>query len=379
MKKLFSKSGGKRTHAFDPAGELLPEKVFWMLLDRERNLADRGGRPFALLVFDLASVEGRNHHGSFLVRALLSRLRCSDAAGWVESRRIGALLANSSAEDARRVAESICKHCAELPGKLTYEVFAYPAVRGKNTTPGGDFIGDRARSVPGSTSLITDAPRVHEMLAPAVPWWKRLLDIVVALAMLIALSPVLLLLALFIKLVSPGPVFFRQQRVGWACQTFTCLKFRTMHVNADPGVHAQHVRQLMREQVPMAKLDDGADRRLIPLARLIRASGVDELPQLINVLLGDMSLVGPRPCVPYEYEGYENWHLRRFDTLPGLTGLWQVSGKNLTTFQQMMRYDVGYARHLSPSQDALILLRTGPAVVQQVARATHHGDRRSAA
>jgi lipopolysaccharide/colanic/teichoic acid biosynthesis glycosyltransferase len=116
----------------------------------------------------------------------------------------------------------------------------------------------------------------------------------------------------------------------------------------------------------MTKLDTGLDARLIPLGRLLRASGVDELPQLFNVLRGDMSLIGPRPCLKYEYDRFQRWHQRRFDTMPGLTGLWQVSGKNRTTFTEMMRLDISYAKGRSLLRDIRIMALTLPAVVSQV-------------
>ncbi len=156
-------------------------------------------------------------------------------------------------------------------------------------------------------------------------------------------APLLLLiglvLALAIRLVSPGPVLFVQERVGFRGKLFRCLKFRTMGVNADTGVHQGYCQNLMASDRPMTKLD-GADKRLIPGGRILRCLGLDELPQIINVLRGEMSLVGPRPCLPYEYEHYQPRHRRRFGTLPGLTGLWQVNGKNRTTFEEMI--DLGH-------------------------------------
>jgi lipopolysaccharide/colanic/teichoic acid biosynthesis glycosyltransferase len=193
----------------------------------------------------------------------------------------------------------------------------------------------------------------------------RALDPLAQIFILPVIFPVGLGVALFIKLVSHGPVFFRQERVGWRGSRFTLFKFRTMHVNADQSSHLSHTRQVMQSGVAMAKLD-ARDPRLIRLGRLLRATGLDELPQLLNVLRGEMRLVGPRPCIPYEYEAYKPWQQRRCDAVPGLTGLWQVSGKNHTTFNEMIHYDLDYARRASVWLDLWILVKTIPAVWQQV-------------
>ena len=198
-----------------------------------------------------------------------------------------------------------------------------------------------------------------------LPLWKRVLD----LALILAILPGLLILGVGTALVvvcgSPGPIFFRQRRVGYKGREFTCYKFRTMQVNADTKTHQDHFRHLMGTEVPMTKLDARRDPRLIPLGAILRACGLDELPQLINVVRGDMSLVGPRPCIPYEYEAYQPWQRRRFDAVPGLTGLWQVSGKNHTTFNEMIRFDIQYSERLSLWLDLKIIMKTLPAIWQQ--------------
>ncbi|HEU5072292.1 MAG TPA: sugar transferase [Verrucomicrobiae bacterium] len=199
-----------------------------------------------------------------------------------------------------------------------------------------------------------------------LPLWKRTLDALVLLVALPVWLPLALLVALVVRLGSRGPIFFRQPRVGQNGRTFTCFKFRTMQVNAEQGSHQDHVKALIRSQAPMVKLDAGRDGRLIRGGSWIRVSGLDELPQIINILRGEMSLVGPRPCIPYEYEMYEPWQRQRCTAPPGLTGLWQVSGKNRTTFTQMVQLDIEYARRMSPGLDLLILLRTPLAIVQQV-------------
>jgi lipopolysaccharide/colanic/teichoic acid biosynthesis glycosyltransferase len=178
--------------------------------------------------------------------------------------------------------------------------------------------------------------------------------------------PVCLLVALVIRLGSRGPVLFKQDRVGQGGAIFTCYKFRTMHLNACQGTHKHHVQDLIKSSAPMVKLDAADDDRLVRGGSWIRASGLDEVPQLINILRGEMSIVGPRPCIPYEFELYESWQKDRFMAPPGLTGLWQVSGKNRTTFDEMVRLDMDYARRMSLWLDLKIIFLTPVAIVQQV-------------
>lgn len=180
------------------------------------------------------------------------------------------------------------------------------------------------------------------------------------------LLPLMMLIALIIRMVSAGPVLFKQERIGYVGERFLCFKFRTMFVNSDTGIHQGHLNQLMNSDAPMMKMDSQGDPRIIPFGRLLRASGLDELPQLINVLLGDMSLVGPRPCVSYEYEKYLPWQRERFKTLPGLTGLWQVSGKNRTTFIEMIELDIKYVRSKTLWLDLKIIFKTIPALMIQM-------------
>jgi lipopolysaccharide/colanic/teichoic acid biosynthesis glycosyltransferase len=190
------------------------------------------------------------------------------------------------------------------------------------------------------------------------------LDISLVVVMAPIWAPLMLILAAGIKLVSRGPVFFRQERIGTGEKKFLCLKLRTMHANAETGNHQRHLTSLLESDAPMKKMDCG-DKRLIPGAWLLRSTGLDELPQLINVLRGEMSLVGPRPCTTYEFEKYQDWQRERFDTAPGLTGLWQVSGKNRTTFTKMIELDIHYARTSCLRLDLGIMLRTFPVLLGQ--------------
>ena len=195
---------------------------------------------------------------------------------------------------------------------------------------------------------------------------KQTLDLLLILLLLPILIPLALLIALLIRSVSAGPVLFRQERVGYLGRRFMCFKFRTMFVDADTTMHQGHLYHLMNTNTPMMKMDSRGDPRIIPFGLFLRASGLDELPQLINVLRGEMSLVGPRPCLPYEYENYLPWQKERFATVPGLTGLWQVSGKNKTTFVEMIQLDIKYAKNKTLWWDLKIILMTIPALIIQM-------------
>jgi lipopolysaccharide/colanic/teichoic acid biosynthesis glycosyltransferase len=199
-----------------------------------------------------------------------------------------------------------------------------------------------------------------------IPHWKRTLDIFSVLMALPLVIPLALAIAVLIRSVSAGPVLFRQERVGYLGRRFMCFKFRTMFVGVDVATHQGHLCSLMASNTPMTKMDSKGDPRIIPFGLLLRSSGLDELPQLINVLYGEMSLVGPRPCLSYEYEKYLPWQKERFATVPGLTGLWQVSGKNRTTFVEMIEMDIKYAKNKNMWLDLKIILQTIPALIIQM-------------
>lgn len=212
--------------------------------------------------------------------------------------------------------------------------------------------------------MITAEPRNIPQARISVS--KRVLDFACILLALPTLLPVFFLVAAVIKIVSPGPVFFRQSRIGFMGKRFQIFKFRTMKPNAEIGSHKNHLKDLINTDTPMTKMDSKGDPRVIKFGGILRSSGLDELPQLINVLRGEMSLVGPRPCTEYEFEQFQPWHKQRFRALPGLTGLWQVSGKNKTTFNEMISLDIRYAKEWSVWLDLRIMLMTFPVLIGQV-------------
>ena len=202
---------------------------------------------------------------------------------------------------------------------------------------------------------------------------KRAMDILGSALLLVVAAPVFLLIALAIKLSSQGPVLFRQRRIGQYGKPFTFLKFRSMYVDNDAGVHRKYVTQLIAGQAqrnPSNGNGDGVykltnDARITRVGSFLRRSSLDELPQFLNVLKGEMSLVGPRPPIPYELAAYQIWHRRRvLEVKPGITGLWQVNGRSRIKFDEMVRLDLRYAETWSPWLDIEILLRTPRAVLE---------------
>lgn len=198
----------------------------------------------------------------------------------------------------------------------------------------------------------------------AVPTWKRALDVtLVALALPIWL-PLMIVIMIFIKISSPGPAFYRQERVGMRGKKLMLYKFRSMHVNSETKLHESYFKGLMSSDAPMEKLDH-EDDRIIRGGHALRSLGLDELPQILNIIRGEMSLVGPRPCTVGEFEHYLPWQKERVRAVPGLTGYWQVNGKNKTTFNEMIAMDIFYAENASLKLDLLILVKTIPVLWEQ--------------
>ena len=212
---------------------------------------------------------------------------------------------------------------------------------------------------------------------------KRIIDLSVGLLALFILSPLIALVAILIKLDSPGPIFFIQERVGilrrfsnhvvyWQLHTFRCYKFRTMVCNADPSLHKSYIKALIDNDCKSMTTLQGSDTqirklthdpRVTQLGRILRKSSIDEIPQFINVIKGEMSLVGPRPAIPYEVEMYKPWHFRRLETKPGITGLWQVTARSTCDFDQIVKLDIQYIENQSLWTDIKIILKTPIAVL----------------
>lgn len=326
---------------------ILSVRQFNQILMRERSRCDRTGQSFALVLF--RSANGARGASPDLALRIAERLRVSDTVGWYRRGIAAVLLPTTDRAGAQMYVDSITLQLPEIETLVSPEIRTYPHAWEHHPD------GSRASFSHADRELLT-------ALAPAIPLWKRALDVIGAIVGLLVFSPLFLIYPLYLQLVSPGPVFYRQERVGFRGRRFTFLKFRSMHVDNSAASHRGYLRTLIQSDKPMEKLDDTRDPRIIPGGRFMRNSSLDEVPQFINVLRGEMSLVGPRPCIPYEAEEYLRWHAHRFDVLPGMSGLWQVSGKNRLSFAEMIRLDIAYTRRMSPLMDLWILAVTFPSI-----------------
>jgi lipopolysaccharide/colanic/teichoic acid biosynthesis glycosyltransferase len=322
---------------------------FSALIRHERCRADRSGKIFTLVAFTFNEEGLSPSHIKRSCDRLAKAMRSIDEIGRLDDGRIGVLLPATTLEGAHQYA----RRASAGEKGVSYKVYIYP----------DHWISDYSEKEEAEEAASPDVPALGAV--EKVPLWKRCLDVVGATFGLLVLWPLFLVVAAYIKIVSPGPAFFTQKRVGRGGKLFTFVKFRTMKFGNDQGTHQEHIIRRIRAGQALAKLDD-VDSRIIPGGKMLRKACVDELPQLFNVLRGDMSLVGPRPCVPYEAREFLMWHTHRFDALPGMTGLWQVSGKNKLTFAQMIRLDIAYAARMSLWNDIKILARTFPAIVVMV-------------
>ena len=320
-------------------------------LRRECARADRAGREFSLLVI-APSPAGRSATLALLGR----RLRETDEIGWMEGGSLGALLTETARDGALLVAGEVLSLLErEGAAPLAHTLFTYPV----------DWTAPAEAGVPASVSAPAACATEPPCLG-AYPAWKRVMDVAGALAALVLLSPVLLAVALAVRLSSAGPVFFRQERIGYGGRRFRMWKFRSMYTGAGDAAHAAYLRSLVAGQG-----GDGeggfklrADPRITPVGRFIRRWSLDELPQLFNVLCGDMGLVGPRPEPGYATDGYAHWYYRRvLGAKPGITGLWQVHGRSRVDYETMVRMDLRYSQRISPLADARLLFQTVRAVL----------------
>ncbi|RPJ87658.1 MAG: sugar transferase [Acidobacteria bacterium] len=332
-------------------------EAFAFILLRERARVERAGGSLCLVLF--AAREQQVDLVNTLLAILVRRKRITDEVGWFDADHIGVLLSATEPRGARAMAEDVC---SRLPQRMDYRIYTYPSQVSPDRRQ-EEIVDQKGRQWGICCASVLD---LESLVIKKPSCCKRGLDILGSTAGLLVLCPLFFLVAFYVQLVSRGPVFYRQERIGRGGHRFMLLKFRSMKRDADTTVHAEHLQQLLQSDAPMVKLDAGHDPRIIPLGRLMRWSCIDELPQLINVLKGEMSLVGPRPCLPYEADQYQIWQTRRFDVLPGMTGLWQVSGKNRVSFKEMVRLDIRYATRLSLLQDFRILMRTLPVICGQI-------------
>lgn len=354
-------------------GPILGEGIFAYLLSLERKRSNRSGRPFLLALIRLSQAfipEASNGNAGRMdaISRLKKSIRDTDLIGWyLKDDTLGVIF---NEVDASR-------------GELTEQIIRQKIVSAFRESKVNQASIQKLVSLhwyPEHPEKATRSETLDIVFYPEVGirnsalkrhlLFKRAADLCVSTALLVVLSPLFLLIALLVKLTSPGPILFKQRRLEQFSRPFTFLKFRSMYYTADERAHREYVDRFInhyRAEADPALMQDGfykmkRDPRMTPLGRILRKTSLDELPQLINVLKGEMSLVGPRPPIPYEFEQYESWHRDRLLVKPGITGLWQVSGRSRTTFKEMVRLDLKYIRDYSLWMDLAILLRTPLAV-----------------
>lgn len=343
------------------------QSLFQHMLRIERQRTERSKRPFLLALFDVSSLTARQSFKNDLEKiksALAWALRETDIRGWYENDSvIGVIFTEMASLDgpsiegiSRMIRDRFSEKLDEdLINNIAISFHLYPENNGQISINGSFNIKlypDLAKKDLGYRCSLA---------------LKKVIDALGSSVGLLCLSPVFLAISAAIKLNSEGPVFFRQERLGLNGKVFSVLKFRSMYTNCDPGSHKDYITKYIRKQ-KQAAVEPGVfkltnDNRITPVGRWLRKTSLDELPQLINVLKGDMSLVGPRPPIPYECDLYDIWHKRRLlSCKPGITGLWQVNGRSRTTFDEMVRLDLKYISEWSLWLDIKILLKTPKAV-----------------
>jgi lipopolysaccharide/colanic/teichoic acid biosynthesis glycosyltransferase len=349
-----------------PQCDLLCLREFRQSIARERARSDRTGDRFCLLAVAPAATAPIPDFYLELSVALRQRLRLTDEAGWLDQHRVGIVLPATSPRGAWKLAADVCQKL-NADHEPTCRVYCYPAEvsqldRSISDRHRGDESPVNFESVTQRSEHFDEPADALEFLfVKALPTWKRMTDIAGAMLGLVVALPVFLMVAVLIKLGSPGPVFFRQLRTGRGGVPFLMYKFRSMVLDAEDRKH--ELISHNEQDGPAFKI--AADPRVTRLGRFLRNSSLDELPQLWNVLRGEMSLVGPRPLPCDESNSCLDWQRRRLEVTPGLTGIWQVHGRGEVTFNEWIRMDLEYVRRCSFWQDMKILLATVPAVVQR--------------
>jgi lipopolysaccharide/colanic/teichoic acid biosynthesis glycosyltransferase len=353
--------------------EILQEEAFKRMIALERKRTERSAKPFLLTLLETGEQNSEEKSLPILTKviaALSNATRETDVIGWhKKNASVGVLFTQLVIFDQKSILSAMLSRLAVLlQDNLSLEQFSQISISFHFFPDTWDQNGSQR---PSNPMLYPDLSRGNK-LAKLFTLTKRIMDVGGSLLLLTTLSPVLLATAVAVKLSSKGPILYRQQRVGQYGKPFTFLKFRSMYVNNDCSVHQKYVMQLIAGQAqrhPGNAKGDGVykltrDQRVTRVGAFLRCASLDELPQLVNVLRGEMSLVGPRPAIPYEVAAYQTWHRGRvLEVKPGITGLWQVNGRGRVEFDEMVRLDLRYARDWSPWLDLKILLRTPRAVI----------------
>ena len=352
---------------------ILNEGAFHRMISLERKRTERSRKPFLLMLLDMGNGLRSDNNNRALDKILLAlslSTRETDVTGWYKNTSVvGVMFTEFGAEDRNTILSTMMTRVSEtLRNNLSSQQFGLISIS-FHLFP-EEWNHDIPQR-PSNPTLYPDLAR-RDRAKKFFCAIKRIMDIVGSALALLLFSPVLLAIAIAIKMTSKGPVFFRQKRVGQHGEQFVFLKFRSMHVNNDASAHKAYVKQLIAgnaQSQPGNSNGNGVykltkDSRITRVGGFLRRSSLDELPQFINVLKGEMSLVGPRPAIAYEVEAYDIWHRRRvLEAKPGITGLWQVNGRSRIKFDDMVRLDLRYAKTWSPWMDLKILLRTPVAVV----------------
>lgn len=351
---------------------VLDSEAFRRMIALERKRSERSRKPFILLLLDMGDrPSDKNARILAKISSVLSEsTRDTDVTGWYSKDCVvGVMFTEIAAEDSASIPGTVIARVTDtLRKNLTLEQFNRVRIS-FHVFPehwdDEDHGGSSNPTLYPDLSQRDDGRKLFRVL-------KRTMDIVGSALALLFFSPIFLAIAFAVRVTSKGPIFFRQRRIGQHGKSFVFLKFRSMKVNNDAGIHKEYVQKLIAgkaDKQPSNGANDGVykltcDPRVTKIGAFLRKSSLDELPQFINVLRGEMSLVGPRPPVPYEVEAYDIWHRRRLlEAKPGITGLWQVSGRSSVKFDDMVRLDLRYARTWSPWTDVKILWRTPGAVV----------------
>jgi len=357
-----------------PSRTILDENAFNSMLYLERRRAERAQKRFVLVLIDLHKAFGNGRKDTYITpifTALSVVTRETDIVGWYLDRKIvGVIGTELGTANDQVVQERFLSKMREVFEKaigrersagISVSFHFFPEEYGEGDT-------DQSANI----TLYPEIQKKEDARRMALGV-KRAIDLLGSAAALTILSPILALIAIVIKLNSKGPILFKQERLGQYGKPFTVLKFRSMRTDCDSKIHEQYVSQFIAGKVdgkveagqaaaPVFKLQK--DPRITPIGRFLRKTSLDELPQFWNVLQGDMSLVGPRPPIAYEFRAYDVWHRRRvLEIKPGITGLWQVEGRSRTCFDDMVRLDLRYARTWSVWLDLRILIRTPAAVI----------------
>lgn len=358
--------------AFRP-GIPFDEEVFQSVLMLERRRAERSRRPFILMLLRANEQKQKGPGVRILEQALpilISGTRESDLIGWYrESVTLGVVFTELNEGEKATIAEALQRKMesalvealgANAVSTISISMHVFPE---EWESGDSDWTGDSMLY----PELQPKLAKKHVQLG-----LKRVIDIVGSATILLITFPFLALIALMIKLTSEGPVLFEQERIGQLGARFKCLKFRTMYTNCDSKIHQDYVQRYIAGDAQTAEDSNSkkvlykltADPRVTPIGSFLRKTSLDEFPQFWNVLRGEMSLVGPRPPVPYEFEVYDIWHRRRvLELKPGVTGLWQVSGRNRMRFEEMVRLDLRYSQKWSLWLDLKILFATPWALI----------------